>query len=313
MQPCLNKLIELDEYPIKPILKLLLQDKTTKQNIMWATDTYSSLGVGYNSSDQMQLSLFSGFRAGIIQPRIHKSREEQAARTRQKAEVFTPIWICNQMNNYCDEEWFGRKDVFNIQNETQIEIAVSSIIFPDNKKWTDYVDSRRLEITCGEAPFLISRYDASTGELIPIKERIGILDRKLRVVNENTETEFEWIKWAIRAFQSVYGYEYQGDSLLIARANMIYTFSEYLFERWRREATQQELQKIANIACWNLWQMDGLTDTVPGGIAPSDDMQQMTLFDLFEAKEEPKEDSRCRIFDWRADKSLLFTDMKRGR
>ena len=51
---------------------------------------------------------------------------------------------------------------------------------------------------------------ASTGEAIPIKDRIGILDRKLRIINENTDNEGEWLKWTIRAFQSVYGYEYQG-------------------------------------------------------------------------------------------------------
>lgn len=308
----MNKLIELDAYPIKPILKLLLQDKTTKQNIMWATDTYASLGMGYAASDQMQPSLFSEFRAGIIHPRIHKSREEQAARTRQKAEVFTPLWICNQMNNFCDEEWFGRKDVFNIPCGMDIYTVENSVSFPKDKKWTEYVDSRRLEITCGEAPFLISRYDAASGELIPLKERIGILDRKLRVVNENTDTETEWLKWTTRAFQSVYGYEYQGDSLLIARANMIYTFTEYLTDRWHRDATEQELRKLANIVCWNLWQMDGLKNTIPGGTAPAEESQQLTLFDLFEPEKNPEVDVSCRIFDWRADRSLLFTEMKRG-
>ena len=47
---------------------------------------------------------------------------------------------------------------------------------------------------------------------IPINCRIGILDRKLRVVNENTDTEEDWMNWCIRAFQSVYGYEFQGDN-----------------------------------------------------------------------------------------------------
>lgn len=46
--------------------------------------------------------------------------------------------------------------------------------------WVQYVQSRRLEVTCGEAPFLASRYDAATGEMIPVARRIGILDRKLR-------------------------------------------------------------------------------------------------------------------------------------
>ena len=59
-----------------------------------------------------------------------------------------------------------------------------------------------------------------TGETIPIAKRIGLLDRKLRVVSENTETEEEWFTWTKRAFQSVYGFEYQGDSLLLARENL---------------------------------------------------------------------------------------------
>lgn len=259
----------------------------------------------------MQPSLFSGFRAGIIQPRTQRSREDQATRTRQKAEVFTPIWICNQMNNTCDEEWFGRKDVFNIQTGTERTTVDETVVFPEKKKWTDYIDSRRLEITCGEAPFLVSRYDASTGEVIPIKDRIGILDRKLRIVNENTQAEEGWLKWTIRAFQSVYGYEYQGDSLLIARANLVNTYTEYLDDRWHRKATKQELSKIANIIAWNLWQMDGLTDAVPGG-APVEEFYQLTLFDIMEPGEHPEPSVRCRIFDWRADRSLLYSDMKRG-
>ena len=81
------------------------------------------------------------------------------------------------------------------------------------------MDVKRLEITCGEAPYLVSRYDTVTGRTIPISERVGLLDRKLRVVHENTGTEAEWKKWARRAVESVYGYEFQGDNLLLAREN----------------------------------------------------------------------------------------------
>ena len=70
------------------------------------------------------------------------------------------------------------------------------------KTWKDYVDSKRLEITCGEAPYIVSRYDVETGEVIEISRRVGILDRKLRVVNENAITEDEWMKWALRAVQN---------------------------------------------------------------------------------------------------------------
>lgn len=107
------------------------------------------------------------------------------------------------------------------------------IAFPKEKSWKRYIDSRRLEITCGEAPYLVSRYDVSTGDfIVPTKRRIGQLDRKLRVVNENTAAYDDWLKWTIRAFESYYGYEYQGNNLLIARINLLLTFTDYYKERW---------------------------------------------------------------------------------
>ena len=124
-----------------------------------------------------------------------KNREQQQERTRAKAEVFTPSWICNKMNNHCDEEWFGRKDVFNVERNQEWQVNTEKVEFDAEDGWKKYVDSKRLEITCGEAPYIVSRYDAATGELLEIKRRIGILDRKLRVVNENTVNEKEWFKW----------------------------------------------------------------------------------------------------------------------
>ncbi len=90
-----------------------------------------------------------------------------------------------------DEQWFGRKDVFNIQKEMSWKATADKIAFPDDRQhtWQKYVDAQRLEISCGEAPYLVSRYDTVTGETIPISQRIGLLDRKLRVVSENTDTE----------------------------------------------------------------------------------------------------------------------------
>jgi len=66
-------------------------------------------------------------------------------------------------------------------------------------------------------------------------------------INENTTNETDWLLWATRAYQSVYGYEFQGDNLLIARANLLMTFVEYTKERWGREPSTQELKNIANI------------------------------------------------------------------
>ena len=236
--------------------------------------------------------------------------EQQTQRTRKSAEVFTPAWICNKMNNFCDEEWFGYKNVFNRQAEHEWIPTEKAVEFPKGKNWKNYVDSRRLEITCGEAPYLVSRYDASTGECIDVCKRIGILDRKLRIVNENVGDETDWVKWTIRAFQSVYGYEYQGDNLLIARINLLMTFVEYMEYRWHRQPEKKELQKIANIISWNIWQMDGLKGTVPMGIM-KEEYHQMSLFESLQEMEDEDgaSDVRCRIYDWRRDNSAVFLEL----
>ena len=305
----MEELIKLDAYPIRGLVGRLLQDKTTRKNILFASDSYAGYGAGYRDDSQMTEGVLLGFDSCDIQPRVYKAASEQTERTRKRAEVFTPAWIVNQMNNHCDAEWFGRPDVFNHQEGQEWMVNTEPIAFPEGKDWKQYVDSRRLEITCGEAPYIVSRYDTSTGEIIPIERRIGILDRKLRVINENAADEAEWFKWALRAFQSVYGYEYQGDNLLIARMNLLYTLADYIEAKWQRQATQKELVKFLNVICWNFWQMDGLNDTPPYGI-PSDEVVQMSLFD---DEEETADDEivYCKIYDWRADISKLFKGLKK--
>lgn len=228
------------------------------------------------------------------------------------------------MNNYCDEEWFRRKDVFNCQKDKHRETNKEKIYFPDGKTWKDYVDSRRLEITCGEAPYIVSRYDTTTGDMIPTEDRIGILDRKLRIVNENAVDDAEWIKWTIRAFQSVYGFEYQGDNVLVARINLLMTFVDYYKERFKAAPEIQTLKKIANIITWNIWQMDGLKGTVPLG-KPQEEVQQLSWFGdisnsisdgetpLFEQTISADEGTECMIYDWRADRSIKYSELKKGR
>ena len=185
--------------------------------------------------------------------------------------------------------------------------------YPEGRTWQQYVDSRRLEITCGEAPYLVSRYDVSTGKrIVPTIQRIGLLDRKLRIVNENTDNFADWQKWTLRAFESVYGYEYQGDNVLIARINLLLTFFEYYDERWDDYPGDQQARQIANIIAWNIWQMDGLKDTVPLG-KPYEEYKQITLFDMLgmgsETEDQP-EAVPCRIYNWRSNASVRFMDIK---
>ena len=307
----MNELIDLNIKPIKDTLKILLQDKTTKKNIIWATDSYKNLGNEYKDKQQITIGSLTGIHSLILQPRISKSLQQQQDRTKQKAEVFTPCWICNKMNNYCDEQYFGRKEVFNKENDNSWNTIDDKINFANNS-WQDYVNLRKLEITCGESPFIVSRYDASTGVLIvPPINRIGFLDRKIRVVNENTTNEQEWFDWIIKAYQSTYGYEFQGDSLLIGRINLLMTFVDNLEYKWLRQPTEKETETIANIISWNLFQMDGLTDTVPLGL-PKPKVEEMTIFDFLEEKEENEDEIApdCKIYDWKNNKSIIFKKIK---
>lgn len=228
------------------------------------------------------------------------------------------------MNNHCDTEWFGCENVFNVEQNHEWITTENKIEFPDGKSWKDYVNSKRLEITCGEAPYLVSRYDAANGKIIPIHNRIGILDRKLRVVNENTKTRKTWNQWVYRAFESVYGYEYQGDNLLIARINLLETFCEYTRDRWNQEPTNSSLRRIANIISWNLWQMDGIYGVIPymGDLCEhkENELHQMTMFEIMGIadKFDSKSDKTladvidCKIYDWREDKSMTYKSIKEG-
>ena len=310
----MSELIDIKTYPLRDVLTILLRDKTTKQNIIWATDAYESYGPEFTDRSHISKSAITGPFSIVLQPRISKTLEEQQERTRKKAEVMTPVWLCNKMNNYADEQWFGKKDIFNFENEAEHTWTVNDnrVPFDEKRTWKAYVDSRRLEITCGEAPYLVSRYDATTGELIlPPLRRIGMLDRKLRVVDENAQNNDEWLKWALRAFQSCYGYEYQGDNLLIARINLIMTFEDYFRERMELDPDEKQLKQFANVIAWNIWQMDGLKDTVPLG-KPHEEYHQMSIFDMFEEPEQGYVALPCKIKNWRSNEAVIYKDLKKG-
>ena len=307
----MEQLIDVNDYPVKNVLDKILQDRSTGQNIIFATDAYIDFDCDIKT--QIKTDKLIGINAVPIQPRVLKSLKEQNQRTRQKAEVFTPSWICNKMNNHCDSEWFGRENVFNIERGHTWEAISEPVKFDDEKDWCSYVDSKRLEITCGEAPYIVSRYDTTTAEIIPIYNRIGILDRKIRIINENVDIEKKWIEWVYRAFQSVYGYEFQGDNLLIARINLLITFVDYMQERWARVPTEKELTKVADIIVWNFWQMDGITGTVPFG-KPQTEYHQISFFDYMQGINDTEpEEVDCKIYDWINNEELTYRSIKEGR
>ena len=67
------------------LLEILLQDKTTAKNILWATDSYESKGEQFAPNTPITTDLVTGNNGCLIQPRAIKSKEEQLIRTRDKA------------------------------------------------------------------------------------------------------------------------------------------------------------------------------------------------------------------------------------
>ena len=308
----MEQLIDFHAPEVQAVLDTLLKDKSTGKNIIWATDPPEELQtVMYEPvTDRSQITIqqLGLTHYEVVLPRMMKQTDTQQQRTRKKGEVFSPAWVCNKMNNALDADWFGALGAGEAAGQFTVELpqgwqtVETPVQFPACKgktpAWVQYVQSRRLEVTCGEAPFLASRYDAATGEMIPVARRIGILDRKLRVVSENAATEDEWRKYATHAVQSTYGYEYQGDNLLLARVNLLLTYAEHLQARWQRKPTKEELRPIATIISWNLWQMDGLHLSVPGG-KPQPETEQLDLFSMFGAAEPQPPPESCKEKHWR--------------
>ena len=318
----------------------LLKDHTTQQNIYWATDSYADLGEEFTFFAPITLDKITSYISDegvvatkeqydaivkqtpearlryqeMIRPRAVKSKQEQTQRAKDKAEVFTPAWICNAQNNLIDEAWFGRNEgLFNAPDPNDPHKWINNeekILFPEGKTWQDYVADMRLEITCGEAPYLCNRYDAVTGEYNQdVKYRIGMLDRKLRIVSENTKDSKEWILWAKVALRSTYGFEWQGDNLLLAREALFFTFEEHYIAQFGEKKFNQNKMRMmpgaAYIISWNVWQMDGLTYGLPG-YQPfveekRDKYVQLSLFsgDTKEEKRKPSPHERfCLIKDF---------------
>jgi hypothetical protein len=240
-----------------------LAAKTGTKQVIWATDNYVDKGSKYGFVKPVH-------DLSVIVPRVEKSKADQQKRTKQKAEVFTPSWVCNLQNNLIDDEVLY-PGAFNTvsENDQKLWNPSERVEFKDEAyTWVHYVIERRLEACAGEGPYLMSPYDTTTGVVIPVRDenglfqRIGILDRKLRIVTENANEEI-WLQAALYALKATYGYEWQGDNLLLARLNFINTFSDYYLDFFKTSPSLETLEEVAEIAAWNLWQMDGLKMVSP--------------------------------------------------
>lgn len=321
-----EKVIDVDEDKIyhldSDLLAILLKDRTTNKNIIWATGSYQRYGEYYQYKLPIKTELITGFNKGVIKPRILKNKNQQQQRSKDKGEVFTPSWVCNKQNNLVDTAWFNRKNVFNVEIKNDWETTLEKIDFPKDKSWKEYVKLNRLEIACGEAPYITSRYDTTSGKYIEVSNRIGLLDRKLRIINENVDEEKEWIKWAIKGVKSIYAYDYQGDNVLLARENALYTVKEFYEYRFNKSLGKDTFKKIARIISWNIWQMDGIKFVIPSSCK----IKKKVQYSLYGGKVLEEKCKGCQsrdesqhngiysnIKDWKKNKVIKFINLIRGK
>lgn len=273
------------------ILDILLIDRTTStpnapKNIIWANDNYIHYdSLAYAATAQIKPELITGKRGSLIMPRALKAVALQKKRTKTKAEVFTPTWIVKKQSDFVDNDY-----------------KTDALETYTRRKW--------LELACGEAPYMATRYDMETGEIVPLGERVGFLDRKLARINREVTDKAEWQRLVELAYKASYGFEWNGDSLLLARENLLYTYRDYYIEKWGELPIYGLFEAIAIIISNNVFQMDGLTYTIP--LTEKRERVQNSQLSLFDLDESNKEEwtispgRRVKIMNWDTNKMEFF-------
>lgn len=262
------------------LLTILLKDRTTNKNIVWASPSYEGMGKPFCANQPIKKNLIIGPYDSIIQPRVEKNKRNQEIRTRKRGEVFTPPWLIDKQVSIVSDE-------------------IGEISFES------FIALRWLEVACGEGPYIVTRYDSITGDIIPVEQRVGFLDRKLQRISEQSITEKEFIKWSKIAYESSYGYELQGDSLLLARENLLLSFCEYYNHKFGKLPTMKVIKQIATIISYNIFQMNGLNNKTPYSDESKDNIQ-LNLFDDVN-NQEVQGDMFTLVKDW-TNKVLVSMD-----
>ena len=280
------------------LLDCLLIDRTKTtarkvHNIIWANDNYENLGKGYSATAEMTSEAVRAQNSRLIRPRALKEKDLQKKRTKEHAEVFTPSWIVDKQVSACEESC-------------------------KKLPLRDYVSKLWMEITSGEAPYIANRYEMDTGELIAIPKRVGFLDRKLRRINSEVDSKEEWNVLVRLAYKSTYGFEWSGDSLLLARENILYTFVDYYEDKWESSPSVDEMLEVAEIISYNIFQMDGLKLQIPLSekeTVKSEEYEDIDIFGNVTIKTKQvktkKPGKPAKIMDWKSGKMIEFARVGR--
>lgn len=290
----LNEKVNISENNLRDkmpsVFNILLIDRTksTKsctQNIIWANENYIKYDAEkYSPTSEIRIELITGEHNNIIQPRALKAADLQKKRTKAIAEVFTPIETLKEQIDEIDKNY-------------------------QNDDLETYTKRTWIEITCGEGPYIVTRYNVVTGNFIYLDERVGFLDRKLKRINKECDIKDKWKELVNEAYKATYAFEWNGDSLLLARENLLYTYFDYYYDKWNSEPSLEDIEEIALIISYNIFQMDGLKCIIPLSDVEPQKNEQLNLFNKIEKiiKKTPnKKGQYVKIMNWKKNKMEFF-------
>lgn len=287
----------------------LLRDWASGRGLLWM-----------NGADEGEI-LPGDLSSGRIAPRWAKAREARKARTAYAAEVFTPSFACARQNEIADRDWAARHGISSPDGSPMVFTESlpgkrwasrddSSLAEMLGGCWEEYVSSPVMESCCGEGPYMCSPYDTTDGRDIPVSERVGLLDRKLRLCGLFAgESPASWLEAAASALKACYAYEWQGDSLALARLNALSTAMDFMLDRFPGAGSSPSfpglLPPLAEIISKNMVQMDGMSWCVPMSCSPS--------CEGCRGNEPRRHDGvPARVFWWPEGRWELFRDFARG-
>jgi len=160
-------------------------------------------------------------------------------------------------------------------------------------------------------------------KIIPVMERIGLLDRKMQVIHQRVKVgnKANWLKYAKMALQSIYGYDWQGDNVMLARENLLMDMIAFYQYKFHEDPEPEVVQEWAEIIAWNIWQMDGLKYVIPNSCHEVPVNCGLDGFgDTSEGEMEPCPGCKhnkynahngvyCKIMDWEKNESFEFRDL----
>lgn len=237
------------------ILDILLRDKTTGKPLVFPPDQTSG-----RPSPFLGLEDLYGVQSQKDMP--------------DEAEEVQTLCSWNRKLNQLDEVWFQRSGVFNTPTAEGWIPAADPVYFEDPFHWKKYVNQ---QIYVPDLDWGAALTFAGTSENLPLNERMGQLDRELRLVNENVRSQQEWQKRTSTMLARMLGCAKDPIRLFRARLCVLETCREAFQARFGHLPSARDEKALAHIVARNLFQSEDELNTVP--FQEMEETLQLSLFE----------------------------------